>query len=216
MLILLFPLMHYNITPTGYYEEIFKTLCSICFVCCSFFSFRKCPTNKKYFSLMFIGLIFCLFGDIFLSFPGETVFISGVGSFAIGHIFFILGFIYLTSISLKDLIMYFILITLAVSFITSKSGFHFQGMLPLVLIYTSIILFMLTKSFSLLKLRKGNKLGTYLTISGTTLFFISDFILLFVIYYTECPHIFSAINLFVYYIGQGLLSLSFIGDFKSK
>jgi uncharacterized membrane protein YhhN len=201
--------------PFVHYELIFKTFCSLCFVCCCLSSFKKC-SNKKYFTFIFLGLFFCLLGDIFLALSGNTVFLLGVSSFAIGHILFISGFIYLTSISLIDLLLYIFVLTPAISFIMIKRGFDFQGMLPLVLIYTAIILFMLTKAFSLLKLRKENKVGTYLTISGAILFFISDFILLFVIYYTECPAIFSPINLFVYYIGQGLLSLSFISNFKIK
>ncbi|WP_396136388.1 lysoplasmalogenase family protein [Clostridium sp. SHJSY1] len=200
----------------GHYEVFFKTLCSLCFVFCSYFSFKKSHGNKTYFTLMFLGLIFCLFGDIFLAFSGNEFFLLGVCSFAFAHIFFISGFIYLTAFTFKDFLLYIFLITLSISFILLKDGFVFKDMLTLVLIYASILVFMVTKALSLLKLRKENKIFTFLTITGAILFFISDFILLFLVFYNDCPIIFSYVNLFVYYLGQGLLALSFIKCFKSK
>lgn len=44
--------------------------------------------------LVLIGLIFGYGGDIFLMFDKEEYFIFGLGSFLVGHIFYILGFLF--------------------------------------------------------------------------------------------------------------------------
>lgn len=216
MFILLFPLNYFNNFPVEHYSLIFKTLCSLCFVLCSYFSFKKSKGNKKYFTLIFIGLVFCLFGDVLLELHENTFFTLGTTAFMIGHIFFIISFIYLTSLGLKDIILYAVLLTLAISFLLNMSGFDFRGMFTLVLVYTIIIVFMVTKSLSLLKFRKENTLCVFLTIIGAFLFFISDFILLFMLFYKNCPVILSFLNLIIYYTGQGFLAISLRKTFKKR
>jgi hypothetical protein len=46
----------------------------------------------NYFYIILIGLIFCLGGDIFLALPQERMFLFGLVSFLLGHVFFVICF----------------------------------------------------------------------------------------------------------------------------
>jgi uncharacterized membrane protein YhhN len=49
-------------------------------------------SQTAYHILVPVGLVFCLAGDIFLMFP-DTMFIHGLSSFLIGHVFFLGAFL---------------------------------------------------------------------------------------------------------------------------
>jgi len=49
-------------------------------------------TSSLYSSLIFTSLLFCLIGDILLMFDNDSIFVYGVLSFAVAHIFFIINF----------------------------------------------------------------------------------------------------------------------------
>ena len=52
-----------------------------------------------YYYLMLIGLIFCLGGDIFLALPQKNMFLFGLVSFLLGHVFYIISFFYAADVS---------------------------------------------------------------------------------------------------------------------
>ncbi|MGL4107747.1 lysoplasmalogenase family protein [Clostridium sp. LP20] len=197
--------------------EIFKTICSLLFLSIAISSHRISPHNKKYFYLIFIGLVFSSLGDVFLAFNiGWNLFYYGFICFVLSHIFFIFGFSYLKGISKWDFGLFLIIFTPSIIFLLNKKGFNYQEMQLIVCLYAIIITFMLCKALSLFKIRKDNPIGTTLVILGTIFFFISDYILVFVIYYNNCSPYMGTLNLIIYYLGQGFLALSFIKSFKKK
>jgi len=50
------------------------------------------PISAYYHLLLLLGLLFCLGGDVFLALPQSKMFLLGLVSFLIGHIFYIIGF----------------------------------------------------------------------------------------------------------------------------
>ena len=41
-----------------------------------------------YYRFLLVGMIFCLGGDVFLALPGKKMFLSGLVSFLLGHVFY--------------------------------------------------------------------------------------------------------------------------------
>lgn len=68
---------------------------------------------------------------------------------------------------------------------------------------------MLSKSFSLLIYFKENRGFIFKTFLGTILFFVSDFMLLFILFDKTAPEYINYIEITIYYIAQCILALSF-------
>lgn len=188
---------------------LFKTISSLCFLICAFLSYKKSPISKKYSFIIMIGLLFGLIGDVFLAPPyTETRFSIGASAFAVGHILFAIAFLTLVSIKLKDFILSSILSGSFIYFITHNSSFELGERLPVACIYSVIISFMFIKSLGIFKFRKINIFFCYFTILGAFLFLISDLVLTFKLFIPNPNPCFDAINLILYYTGQGIIALS--------
>ena len=94
-------------------------------------------------------------------------------------------------------------------FISFNKSFSFNGYYFFVLIYSMVLTLMLSKSFSLITLKKHNKSAIYSLIISTLMFSLSDFIMLFILFSPYSSSILMLLNLFTYYIGQGILALNF-------
>ena len=70
-----------------------KTLLSLLFVVAAVIQPHPLP---NYYSYLFIGLIFCLVGDVCLALP-EKFFKAGLVAFLFGHVFYLIGFTTLTN-----------------------------------------------------------------------------------------------------------------------
>jgi uncharacterized membrane protein YhhN len=66
-----------------------KTLLSCLFIVTALLQPRPLP---GYFHLLLMGLIFCLGGDVFLALPQEKMFLCGLVSFLLGHVFYVIAF----------------------------------------------------------------------------------------------------------------------------
>ena len=76
--------------------------------------------------------------------------------------------------------------------------------------YSIILSFMVSKSFSIWKYRKVNRTFVYMTISATILFMLSDIILLIACFsISGADNRLKALNNFVYSISVALLGFSF-------
>jgi uncharacterized membrane protein YhhN len=52
-----------------------------------------------FYYLLLTGLIFCLGGDVFLALPQKQMFLYGLVSFLLGHVFYVIGFFYVAEVS---------------------------------------------------------------------------------------------------------------------
>ncbi len=66
-----------------------KTLLSGLFIITALLQSHPLP---GYFYLLLIGLIFCLGGDVFLAIPQKKMFLCGLVSFLVGHVFYVIAF----------------------------------------------------------------------------------------------------------------------------
>lgn len=195
---------------------ILKCVSSILFIAIAWYSYKKNPFNTKFFALMFLGLLFFLGGDVFLALDTNKgiFFVIGVANCSIGHILYSLGYCSMTKISLKDIFIFlcfFIPTLLTILF----GKFEFNGMKMLIVFYAVIISFMVCKSLSMLKFYYNSTKPVLLMISGSVLFFISDWTLLFLFFYPNASPALQMVDWILYYLGQGLLGLSFSYPLKN-
>jgi alkenylglycerophosphocholine/alkenylglycerophosphoethanolamine hydrolase len=146
--------------------------------------------NDPLKKLMSIAFIFCLLGDIFLL--DKDYFLFGLGSFLIGHIFFILAFIKKNSQLKFNLFMPY-LIYGSVAFIFLFP--YLKSMTYPVLAYVTVIMSMLWRANAQLGVSVGSKLAFY----GALLFGISDSILAFNMFYM--PFIYASYLIMITYWG---------------
>lgn len=206
-----------NLTYSSYYIY-FKALSSLCFLLCGLFSYIKSKNKKKYPIFILIGLLFCLIGDIVINpSPIPNYFIMAVLAFAIGHIFFIIGFTSICKIKFRNIILFSVLYFAFVYLIEKyNSIFDFKGMFPFLAIYDALLTFMTVKSLDLLKYFKYNKLYTLMSVLGPVLFIISDYVLLFDFFSTYASPMFDLLNHITYFPGQAFLALSLSKDITSN
>ncbi len=210
MIISLIGLITTSLLKLGTIVLVLKILSSVLFVITGLTSYRSNPKNKGYFTFIFLGLIFSLFGDTFLGIDsnGGIVFYIGVLSFAIGHIMYTIGLCKCTKYKVIDFII-FLLIATPIILLVVLGDFDFQGMILVICIYAIIISFMVSKAIALSRIYKENKKAVVLTIVGAIMFLISDIILLVLFFYRVKYDILQQLNWIIYYPGQGLLALSF-------
>ena len=210
MICFLFFTIYSFIFASIYMVIFFKTCASICFVLMAFFSYKRHPKDSIFFKSIFCGLIFCLFGDILITMSYIPVFfLLGIICFFICHLLFINGFCRKVPFNHKDILLFFIIYIPFTLFISINKYFSFNGYYFLVLISSMVLTLMLSKSFSLITLEIHNKSAIYSLIISTLMFSLSDFILLFILFSPYSSSILMLLNLFTYYIGQGILALSF-------
>lgn len=198
-----------------FWRRIFKLVTSLLFVGTAMASSSKNLENKRYHYWIISGLIFSMFGDVFLAFSGMTYFLLGVACFSVAHLCYIIGFSSLKKISKEDF-FYFGMLLIPLFSILLVGKFDFKGMLPLVLGYMLIIGFMVTKAISLKSYDKASKMAVRLTIVGAVLFLISDGILLFKIFGINPFPYGDLFNALTYYIGQELLAISLAWPMTTK
>lgn len=210
MICFLFFTIYSFIFASIYMVIFFKACASICFVLMAFFSYKRHPKDSIFFKSIFCGLIFCLFGDILITMSYIPVFfLLGIICFFICHLLFINGFCRKVPFNHKDILLFFIIYIPFILFISFNKSFSFNGYYFFVLIYSMVLTLMLSKSFSLITLEIHNKSAIYSLIISTLMFSLSDFILLFILFSPYSSSILMLLNLFTYYIGQGILALNF-------
>jgi uncharacterized membrane protein YhhN len=162
--------------------------------------------DQWYFHFLFMGLFFCLGGDVFLALPSERMFLFGLVSFLLGHVFYVIGFVYLVHIGP--------LITLGTAIIFGVSAVvflylrpHLGEMTVPVLVYVAVISLMLSGALALLWAPTGTQTGRIMVFTGALLFYLSD---LFVARdrFVKKESLNRYIGLPLYYGGQFLLAFS--------
>lgn len=186
-----------------------KGLASLFFIATGIASYHKAKYNKKYFILILLGLIFSFAGDIFLELRNiiSISFILGVGSFALCHIIYSAGFCYLKKVTLRDIYVCFA-IAIPMIMLQSLGSFSYNGMRYIVMGYTVVISFMVSKAISLHCYYQGNEKVVIMTITGSIMFLVSDVLLLFCFFGTSTYKVIPFISTIFYYSGQGVLALS--------
>lgn len=210
--LLLFTLIYFTYKQKKNYAFIFKTATSILFILTGVISYIISPEDYYYFRLLIIGLLFSLFGDMFLALKVKQsdgslnkYFLYGLISFSLTHIMYIAAFSHLGSFNVVDLLIALVLAFITISALKSNKNIDFKNMFLPASIYSFIICLMAFESIKLVFLLNFN-LGTCLLLIGALLFIFSDIVLSFILFYSHPKKFLSAVNLITYYTGQFIIA----------
>ncbi|MGD8343990.1 MAG: lysoplasmalogenase [Desulfobacterales bacterium] len=180
-----------------------KTILSTLFILTVAIQSRPVPT---YFLFLLIGMLFCLGGDVFLALPHSGMFLWGLVSFLVGHLFYVTAFGYAAGINRWTLTGLF------VSLIASGGVYlwlrpHLGAMKMAVICYMVVISAMATGAWSMLGADHLRLTGRMLACAGALSFYISD---VFVARqrFVKSAFLNRLVGLPLYYGGQFMLAFS--------
>lgn len=204
-IILLFLLIALDVLLIIFDGLILKSITSVVFVAIGVINFvyaMRTKSNLKYPTIMLVGLVFAMLGDIVL----EIEFIIGAVLFAIGHICFIIAYCSINKFSYKDLICGMCIFIPSLLFIILAPIFDYQNitMEILVIVYALIISLMVGKALSNV-LQNANSV-TITALIGSIMFFLSDLMLLLNVF-AGLPVV-GILCLALYYPAEFLLAYS--------
>ena len=154
---------------------------------------RKNSLNKRSLTLFSIALLWSATGDILLDLNREAFFVFGLGSFLIGHLFFIASFSPLTFKKSPLLVIYPVTgLGLFALFIPALG----QLLIP-VFIYMLVLLAMACSTIL-------SRFSNWQLVTGGASFLISDSLIGFDKFYIEIPHQHLFVML-TYYLAQYFL-----------
>jgi len=202
-IILLFGVLYYEKKKDRLPLLIMKSVLSLLFVMTALLQPHPVPA---YYHYLLIGLIFCLMGDVCLALPQKKAFMGGLATFLIGHVFYILGFLSLTSI------LHWI--STGVFIIFCMSAFIFLWLRPQlksmpipVLLYILVITVMASGAWTVFWKSSFHISGRTLIFVGSLCFYFSD---LFVARnkFIKGEYRNRLLGLPLYYTGQFMLTFS--------
>lgn len=198
------------------YKMICSALFMICAVCCLIYS-----KNYILFSaFMLLGLLFGLIGDLLIHYPVDKNAVATLGgaSFAVGHIFYILAFSSaIKRITPEEKIFHYRVIIVTLCIVALGVIIKFVKKIKLgafalpVLVYTIIIVTMLTTAYQL-TFRMHFNAGVFFTVMlGAILFVLSDATIVLLMFggmgHNRPLKVF---NIVTYFLGQILLGTSIL------
>lgn len=159
-----------------------------------------------YYRFILTGLIFGLGGDVFLALPRQKMFLCGLFSFLLGHLFYVTGFFYAVGVS------QWTVIGLVISAMASGGVFlwlrpHLGSMKVPVILYILVITAMVAGAWSVMAVGELALSGRMLVFIGALSFYVSD---LFVARqrFLKTEFLNRLIGLPWYYSGQFMLAFS--------
>ncbi len=191
-----------------------KTFTSFIFVTTSVVSFLLGSRDSIFhFMIIFLGLVFCMMGDISLGYCDHKVFANlkyfkmGVLFFSIAHLFFWSLFYSIVGFYWYDFILPIILVLMTIIFDKMKLV-RLHKLMRIVNIYAIIIGFMATKAVQVVLFTNINSKYAIFLALGSSLFLLSDLLLFFVYFGTKKIRWLRYANLSTYYMGCYLLALT--------
>ena len=159
-----------------------------------------------YYRFLLIGMIFCLGGDVFLALPGKKMFLFGLVSFLLGHVFYAPAFFFTAGFN------QWTGIGLAICALTGACVFlwlrpHLGSMKIPVIFYILVISVMFVGAWSIAGAGELKPAGRMAAFIGALSFFVSD---IFVARqrFLKAEFVNRLIGLPLYYGGQFLLAFS--------
>jgi uncharacterized membrane protein YhhN len=202
-IILLFGLLYYEKKKNRIPSLITKSTVSLLFVMTALLQPHPVPA---YYHYLFVGLIFCLTGDVCLALPQEKAFKAGLVAFLIGHIFYIFSFSSLIQIRHWISAGLFIIFGLsALIFLWLRP--HLKAMLIPVLLYILVITVMASGAWAVFWKSSFPISGRALILAGSLCFYFSDVFVARDKFIKE-EYTNRLLGLPLYYAGQFLLAFS--------
>ena len=194
-----------------YYEKkedrkpllIVKSILSLLFVIAALLQLHPVPA---YYHYLFVGLIFCLIGDVCLALPQKKAFTVGLVVFLVGHVLYIFSFSSLTQID--DWISAWLFIIFCMSaliFLWLRP--HLKSMLIPVLLYILVITVMASGAWTVFWKSSFQICGRVFILLGSLCFYFSDVFVARNKFIKE-EYRNRLLGLPLYYAGQFLLAFS--------
>jgi len=202
-IILLFGVLYYEKKKDRIPLLIMKSVLSFLFVITALLQPHPVPA---YFHYLLIGLIFCLMGDVCLALPQKKAFMGGLVAFLIGHVFYIISFLSLTSIFYWISAGVFIIFGLS-AFIFFWLRRHLKSMLIPVLLYVLVITVMASGAWTVFWKASFHISGRTLILVGSLCFYFSDLFVARNKFIRE-EYRNRLLGLPLYYAGQFMLAFS--------
>jgi len=182
---------------------ITKSILSLLFVITALLQPHSVPA---YFNYLFVGLIFCLIGDVCLALPQKKAFMGGLVAFLVGHVFYILSF--LSLIQIFHWISPGLFIIFAISaFIFFWLRPHLKSMLIPVFLYILVITVMASGAWAIFWKSPFQISGKALILAGSFCFYFSDIFVARNRFIKE-EYRNRLLGLPLYYAGQFMLAFS--------
>jgi len=180
-----------------------KSLLSSLFIFAAVVQFHPVPL---YYRFLLIGMIFCLGGDVFLALPGKKMFLFGLASFLLGHVFYAAAFFDTAGFN------QWAGIGLVISVLAGAGVFlwlrpHLGSMKIPVIFYILVITVMVVGAWSIIGAGQLTPEGRMAAFGGAMGFYVSD---IFVARqrFLKTDFINRLIGLPLYYGGQFMLAFS--------
>jgi len=165
--------------------------------------------------LILLGLIAGLLGDLYLALrplqdpkKNETIIISGIVCFSVGHFFYFSSLLLLSPLSLIAILMAIIMTTF-IFFMSQKLGYQMGKALLPTFLYSGLIFLMVGQSLGY-AIHVDFSPFSMLFLTGAILFAISDLILAPIYYAGNDKKLMIIFNLSTYYLAQLIIAASII------
>ena len=147
-----------------------KTVLSLLFIVTAI---SQIHLMQPYTLFIIIGLLFCLGGDVFLALPQDRMFLFGLVSFLLGHVCYVIGFVWIAGPSSMTLLGVIVTLVLGVLvYLWLKP--HLGSMKKPVIAYILVISFMFIGAWSVLGMPQQPLVARLLIFVGAAAFYISD------------------------------------------
>lgn len=160
-------------------------------------------------SAFIAALVFSLLGDILLMLPSENLFLFGLGSFLVTHLFYIA--VFRKKATFKPFLTVAFLISVIGFFLLILNNKIPEALTLPVLIYMFVITVMGITASSI----NGNKIAVYSLSIGAILFIISDSLIAVNKFTTPIPYS-TLLIMSTYGIGQFLITKGYLAVFQDK
>jgi uncharacterized membrane protein YhhN len=181
-----------------------KTLCSLLFLAAALVSVGAplgVPVAYEWFAAAFV---LSLLGDVLLAFPMKRSFSLGLGAFLLAQCLFTAALSLRWGASFIDLGVLALFVGGTLTTLWNARGMDYGKMERPVTVYAIAVSMMAAKAVSGTYLSGG--IAAWLAAAGGILFWASDVVLAFVVFNRKKPACLRAVNLVLYYMGQGLLA----------
>lgn len=187
---------------------VFKSLSSLLFLSMAIYAYIFIGSYHIFEIFIITALFFSLIGDVLICFIRKKIYFISAGiSFFIAHIVYVIGFCYITGISLIELLIIgvlWLLFPLAVKISKVSIKSHYL----VVYGYYAILVIMAVKALSFIFYQPFGLVNALLISIGGFLFLVSDVIIFFEKFDRNLRIKLFIPNLLTYYIGQALIALS--------
>jgi len=147
-----------------------KTVLSLLFIVTAI---SQIHLMQPYTLFIVIGLLFCLGGDVFLALPQDRMFLLGLISFLLGHVCYVIGFVWISGPSSMTLLGAIVTIVLGVLvYLWLKP--HLGSMKIPVIAYILVISLMFIGAWSVLGMPQQPLAARLSIFVGAACFYISD------------------------------------------